>query len=87
MNALRQAFHRQPIALKMAILITGTSVLAMVLMSMAFLANEIYTVRGMLRVRAETLAEVVGRNSKAALLFGMRSVPPRRCPRCVPAPP
>jgi len=70
MSVLKKIFHRQPIALKMAVLITGTSVLAMLLMSIAFLVNEIQTVRGMLRVRAETLAKVVGANSKAALLFG-----------------
>ncbi|MBL8222020.1 MAG: hypothetical protein JNL62_22475, partial [Bryobacterales bacterium] len=70
MSVLKEMFHRQPIALKMAVLITGTSVLAMLLMSIAFLVNEIHTARGMLLGRAETLAEVVGANSKAALLFG-----------------
>ncbi|MFN7938646.1 MAG: response regulator [Bryobacteraceae bacterium] len=72
MNGLRSLFHRQPIARKVAILITGTSMLVMLLMSAAFLVNELYQARTALHSRAETLAEVVGSNSKAALLFGDR---------------
>jgi two-component system sensor histidine kinase/response regulator len=63
-------FNRQPIAGKIAVLLSGMSVLVILLMSSAFVTHELLQFRAMKLAELMTVADVIGANSKAAILFG-----------------
>src|SRR3982751_2662829 len=70
MRFARDLFTRQPIARKLALLLSGLSVLVMFLMSAAFIAHELLRFRTIKLAEMQTIADVIGANSKSAILFG-----------------
>ncbi|MBC8167920.1 MAG: response regulator [Bryobacteraceae bacterium] len=63
-------FNRQPIARKIGLLLSGISILVMILMSGSFITHELFGFRTAKLAELETIAGVIGANSKAALMFG-----------------
>ncbi len=63
-------FRGQPIVRKLGLLLICVSVFVMVLMSGAFILHELLGFRTAKLAELETIAEVLGANSKGALMFG-----------------
>jgi signal transduction histidine kinase/CheY-like chemotaxis protein len=70
MRPAMRLFNRQPIAGKIAVLLSGMSVLVILLMSGTFVTHELLQFRAMKLAELMTVADVIGANSKAAILFG-----------------
>ncbi len=85
--ALESWFRRQPIARKLALLISSTSVCALLLLSFGVLVIDFVTYREAKQAELVILGEVVGANSQAALLFqdGGRAEECLRALRAIPA--
>jgi signal transduction histidine kinase/DNA-binding response OmpR family regulator len=63
-------FGRQPIARKLAFMITAVSALVVLLMAVAVLAQELFTFRHAKETEIAAIADVLSANSRAALSFG-----------------
>jgi signal transduction histidine kinase/CheY-like chemotaxis protein len=69
MSRLVSLLHRQPIARKLAWMIAGTAAAGLVLMSGAVILNELVSYPTTKRAELEALADIVGANSRGALMF------------------
>ena len=69
MKSIAAWFSRQPIARKLSLLISGTSILALLLMSAIVLGFDLVSFRAAKRAELATLGDILGAHSKAALLF------------------
>ncbi len=67
--ALERWFRRQPIARKLALLISGTSICALLLLSFGVLVIDFVTYREAKQAELVILGDVISANSQTALLF------------------
>ncbi len=69
-SSIGQRFTDLPLARKLALIILGTSAIALLLAGVAFTGFEVYSARQRANMELSTLAQVLAENSSAALSLG-----------------